>query len=137
MCKKLKNRWVCFSRPINWDKSVPIGNNVVQNGDPRKVSKMVKDEFGKVESVRVTKSSMIVISCIERAKRESSINIQRMKCRVMIFRVGHQGNVSSLASRWIEASWYRDNMTGIVGSCRLSHTVNGKEERHFCTIDVW
>lgn len=72
--------------------------------------------------------------CIERAKSESSINIQHMKCRVMIFRVGHRGNVSS---RWIEASCYRDNMTGIVGSCRLTHTVNGKEERHFCTIDVW
>lgn len=92
--------------------------------------RIVKSGVGQSDQERYDRNVM----CIERAKSESSINIQHMKCRVMIFRVGHRGNVSS---RWIEASCYRDNMTGIVGSCRLTHTVNGKEERHFCTIDVW
>ena len=39
-------------------------------GDLLTVSKMVKDELGKVESVRVTRSGMILIVCQQRKRRK-------------------------------------------------------------------
>lgn len=69
---------------------------------------------------QIDQEQYVGVSCVLNKQKEKALwlykNFQCTRWRVMIFRVRHQRKVSYLVSHWSEASWFRDNMPGIVGA---------------------
>jgi hypothetical protein len=92
---------------------------------------MEKDKLRKVESVRVTRSGMMVISWSSKEQKEKALWLyKRSMYEVESCDFQSRAPKKGVISLDIEASWYRDNIPGIVGARRLIFIVNGKKEEN-------
>lgn len=91
---------------VDHEQQFMVGVGIISKdvflGDPLAVSKMVKEELGKVESVRVKRCGMMLILCQQCKSRKlcDSTRCGRTMWKAMTFRVGHRLKVSSLVLRW-------------------------------------
>ena len=95
---------------------------------------MVKDALGEVESVRLAKSGMMLISWLSKEESEKALWL----CKLLTHEVASydyrsrapiKGVISGFSVD-IEASWFKMNMPGIVDSHCLTRNLNGKKEEN-------
>ena len=98
-------------------------------GNPFEELKMVKYALGKVESVRVTRSGLILIRCICEEQRKFAVGFKTTRTtEVSCFELGSRTPVRGViwgVKTGVQVE-YTKRIPGVVGSRRLTRWVNGR-----------